>query len=209
MKLFFAILLSFFVLSSCQTIENKTNKIGKKEVKEISKFIQQPESELKIVMGEPDEVKYDDKGSIARSGKFEELYLSLFLDKYFNNPLSKKKSFDTNDFDNFITMPSDISLQDGATNLTEITAEVISRKIKKESIYVCGGGRKNKYLIERIENKIGSKIKLIDKLGLNGDFIESQAFAYLAIRSYLKLPISFPNTTGVKKPCTGGIIIKN
>ena len=63
MKLFFAILLSFFVLSSCQTIENKTDKIGKKEVKEISKFIQQPESELKIVMGEPDNIIKDDKGT--------------------------------------------------------------------------------------------------------------------------------------------------
>ena len=57
MKLFFAILLSFFLVSGCQTIENKTDKIGKKEVKEISKFIQQPESELKIVIGEPDEIK--------------------------------------------------------------------------------------------------------------------------------------------------------
>ena len=63
MKIFYAILLSFFLLSGCQTIENKTDNIGKKEVKEISKFIQQPESELKIVMGEPDEVKHDDKGS--------------------------------------------------------------------------------------------------------------------------------------------------
>ena len=63
MKLFLVILLSFFLFSGCQTIENKTDKIGKKEVKEISKFIQQPEMELKIVMGEPDEIKYDDKGS--------------------------------------------------------------------------------------------------------------------------------------------------
>ena len=63
MKFFFAILLSFFVLSSCQTIENKTDKIGKKEVKEISKFLQQPESELKIEMGKPDEILYDEKGS--------------------------------------------------------------------------------------------------------------------------------------------------
>ena len=63
MKLFFITLLSFFLLSGCQTIENKTDKIGKKEVKEMSKFIQQPESELKIVMGKPDEIKYDDKGS--------------------------------------------------------------------------------------------------------------------------------------------------
>jgi len=62
MKLFITILLACF-LFGCQTIENKSDKIGKKEVKEISKFIQQPESELKIVMGEPDEVKYDDKGS--------------------------------------------------------------------------------------------------------------------------------------------------
>ena len=46
-------------------------------------------------------------------------------------------------------------------------------------------------------------------LELNGDFIESQAFAYLAIRSYLKLPISFPSTTGVSKPCLGGVIVKN
>ena len=44
---------------------------------------------------------------------------------------------------------------------------------------------------------------------VDGDFVESQAFAYLAIRSYLKLPISFPETTYVNKPCTGGIIIKN
>ena len=62
MKLFFIILL-VFTLFSCKTIEDKANTIGKKEIKEISKFLQQPESELKIAMGEPDEVKYDDKGS--------------------------------------------------------------------------------------------------------------------------------------------------
>ena len=62
MKLFTSILL-VFLLFSCQTIENKADKIGKKEIKEISKFLQQPESELKIEMGEPDEVKYDAKGS--------------------------------------------------------------------------------------------------------------------------------------------------
>ena len=50
-------------------------------------------------------------------------------------------------------------------------------------------------------------IKLIDEFDVDGDFVESQAFAYLAIRSLLKLPISFPETTGVKNPCTGGIII--
>ena len=62
MKLFLTVLLVFLV-SACQTIENKADKIGKKEIKEISKFLQQPESELKIEMGEPDEIVRDEKGS--------------------------------------------------------------------------------------------------------------------------------------------------
>ena len=62
MKLFISILLASFLLS-CQTIENKAEKIGKKEIKEISKFLQQPVSELKIEMGEPDEIANDEKGS--------------------------------------------------------------------------------------------------------------------------------------------------
>ena len=62
MKLFFTLLL-VFLLTSCQTIEDKTEKIGKKEIKEISKFLQQPESELKIEMGEPDEITHNEIGS--------------------------------------------------------------------------------------------------------------------------------------------------
>ena len=78
---------------------------------------------------------------------------------------------------------------------------------EKEKIILCGGGRKNKFLVERIKKKV--PVKIIDDFGIDGDFVESQAFAYLAIRSYLGLPISFPYTTGCKEPCTGGIIIKN
>ena len=64
-------------------------------------------------------------------------------------------------------------------------------------------------MIERIEKKIKGKIERIDNLEINGDFVESQAFAYLAVRSYLKLPISFPETTGCNEPCTGGVLVKN
>ena len=76
---------------------------------------------------------------------------------------------------------------------------------------MCGGGRKNLSLIDRIKKKLPSNINLnlIDKYKINGDFVESQAFAYLAIRSYLEKPISFPKTTNVEKPCSGGILIKN
>ena len=52
-------------------------------------------------------------------------------------------------------------------------------------------------------------LKLIDELGIDGDFVESQAFAYLAIRSFKKLPITFPNTTNCNKPSSGGEIIEN
>ena len=58
-------------------------------------------------------------------------------------------------------------------------------------------------------NKEGSVLKNIDKFKINGDFVESQAFAYLAIRSLLNLPISFPNTTRCNVPISGGTIIKN
>ena len=52
------------------------------------------------------------------------------------------------------------------------------------------------------------KFENIDKYGIDGDFVESQAFAYLAIRSFLKLPITFPSTTGCSRPITGGDLIK-
>jgi anhydro-N-acetylmuramic acid kinase len=82
--------------------------------------------------------------------------------------------------------------------------------LSKAICLVCGGGRKNKYLIDILKDNLNIKeLMLIDKHGIKGDFIESQAFGYLAIRSYLGLPISFPGTTGCIKPCTGGVIIKN
>ena len=84
----------------------------------------------------------------------------------------------------------------------------------KINIVLCGGGRKNYFLRKMLSKKINKKLLLIEEITpifgqYNGDFIESQAFAYLAIRSKLKLPISFPHTTGCKSPSTGGLIVKN
>ena len=69
---------------------------------------------------------------------------------------------------------------------------------------VCGGGRLNHYLIDCLEREVPGVVSRSDDLGWNGDAIEAQAFAYLAIRSMLGLPISFPGTTGVAEPLTGG-----
>tara|TARA_B100001123_G_C15226743_1_gene993444 strand:- start:435 stop:1529 length:1095 start_codon:yes stop_codon:yes gene_type:complete len=150
---------------------------------------------------------FDENGNTAKSGKIDKFILEQSLDNFYNSKTSKKKSLDTNDFD--ITFARGLSLQNGAATLTEFTADILSKKILDNDVYVCGGGRKNEFLVKSIKKKIKNKIKDIDYLGIDGSFIESQAFAYLAIRSYLKLPISFPETTGCKEPCTGGVIAKN
>ncbi len=150
---------------------------------------------------------FDNEGEIAKSGKINKIILNQSLDFFLHSKLYNKKSYDIKDFD--LSFVRGLSLEDGAATLTEFTAEIISKKISSRNIYTCGGGRKNKYLIERIENKIKNKIQSIENINLDGDFIESQAFAFLAIRNKLNLPISFPETTGCKKPTIGGILINN
>ena len=151
--------------------------------------------------------KFDENGDIASSGRVDQIILRKALDNFYYNSASKKKSFDTNDFD--ISFVKDLSLENGAATLTELTSEILSKKLIDSEIYTCGGGRKNNFLINSIQKKIKNKVKEIDSLGVNGDFIESQAFAYLAIRSYLRLSISFPETTGCTEPSTGGVVVEN
>tara|TARA_B100001540_G_scaffold235431_1_gene209722 strand:- start:107 stop:1207 length:1101 start_codon:yes stop_codon:yes gene_type:complete len=150
---------------------------------------------------------FDNNGDIAKSGRIDKFILEQTIDNFFYNIINKRRSLDINDFD--ISFAKGLSLEDGAATITELTAEIISKKLSVNDVYVCGGGRKNKYLIDLIQNKIKNKISHIDNLGIDGSYIESQAFAYLAIRSYLKLPISFPETTGCNNPCTGGVIVNN
>ena len=155
---------------------------------------------------------YDENGILAKSGKVDKKELSLLIENFKEKNSRRKdtKSFDTKHF-NF-SFGKKISIEDGAATLTEFTAEIIISELQKNQrkpdIILCGGGRKNNFLVEKLKKKIGN-IKLIDIFGVDGDFVESQAFAYIAIRSFLKFPISFPETTGVNKPCLGGIIIKN
>ena len=149
--------------------------------------------------------KYDKDGNISKLGKVNKILLDQSLDIYFNNKISNKRSYDINDFD--VSFFRGLTLEDGAATIIEFTVEIIANKLSSKNIICCGGGRKNKYLIERLEKKINKKILHIDEFKIDGDFIESQAFAFLAIRSYLNLPMSFPMTTGCYKDSTGGVII--
>ena len=161
--------------------------------------------------------KFDNKGSLALSGKIDELILSQAKDNF--EILSIKESMDTKDFD--ISFVKGLSIEDGCATLTEFTAYLISEGLKKinqinninvKNLIFCGGGRKNKTLIQKINLQLNNKkiiFKDIDEFKLKGDFLESQAFAYLAVKRFLNLPISFPNTTRCAKPSLGGQIIKN
>ena len=167
--------------------------------------------------------KYDKDGLIAKSGKLNELTLNKAIDNFFARKNYQSKSLDIKDFD--ISFVRGLSLEDGAATLTHFTARLISEglihfmlknyapqtnTLSKAKCLVCGGGRKNKYLIEILKKNLNIKeLVSIDEYGHDGDFIESEAFAYLAIRSYLGLPISFPNTTRCKEASTGGVIVKN
>ena len=165
--------------------------------------------------------KYDKDGFTGKSGKINKTILNKAIDNYMDKFISKEgdksayyflrnRSYDVKDFD--LSFADDLSLEDGAAILTEYTSFIISEGINAipdgRRVVVCGGGRKNKFLFKRISKKLKYSFQLIDNFGIDGDFIESQAFAYLAIRSYLKLPISFPETTGCLRPCTGGAIVE-
>ena len=162
------------------------------------------------------EKKYDKEGLIAKSGKTDRLILNQALENFTENS-NYQKSLDIKDFDIFFA--KGLSLENGAATITNFTAKIISdgmkyansiNKSRKIKWLVCGGGRKNKFLLESIKNNFKQIIiEPIDQYEIDGDFVESQAFAYLAIRSFLKLPISFPETTGCKKPMTGGVLVKN
>ena len=163
-------------------------------------------------------MKYDENGEASNIGKTSEVILNQAIDNFDNISNQKKLSFDIKDFD--LSFVKGLSYEDGLSTLVDFTAIIIyqsilrSTKIKENEkllIIVCGGGRKNLSLIKSIRKRLPKNIslKVIDDYKIDGDFIESQAFAYLAIRSMLKKEISYPKTTNVQNPCTGGILVKN
>jgi len=169
-------------------------------------------------MRENSNKRFDDNGSIAKSGKIDKNLLNQTIENF--NINSYNNSLDVKDFD--ISFARGLSFEDGCATITNFTAFLIAEGIKfinrneKKIVsryLICGGGRKNSFLIESIKNYLSDFNNLIlesiDNYNLNGDFIESQAFGFLGIRSLLNLPISFPKTTRCKNPTSGGVLVEN
>ncbi len=159
------------------------------------------------------DLKLDKDGLIARSGEVHKQILQDILERDLIK--TNQKSFDIKDFD--LGFARGLSLEDGAATITEYTVENICWRLineinmydnKKTKLILSGGGRKNKFIFEKIKDKLKCDVVAIDEFNINGDFIESQAFAFLSIRSANGLPISFKWMTGCEKEsCLGGEII--
>ena len=164
------------------------------------------------------EERFDKNGELAKAGKTDKIILNQAIDNFDSIQNNNKLSYDIKDFDlNFVR---GLSLEDGLSTLTDFTASLIYQSIvtlinlneyKALTVLICGGGRKNESLINSIKEKLPSNVNLclVDDYKIDGDFVESQAFAFLAIRSFLKKIISLPKTTNINKPCSGGILIEN
>ena len=150
--------------------------------------------------------QYDKDGAIAFTGNVDKNILESYLsDPYYE--ILPPKSLDVNDFT--LGPVRSLQLENAVATLSDLTSLTIVNalnffSIRPNEIILCGGGRKNKYISKRIQSLSNILTTNIDKYQIDGDFIESQAFAYLAIRSFLNKPISFPDTTGVLKPLSGG-----
>ncbi|WP_417318168.1 anhydro-N-acetylmuramic acid kinase [Emcibacter sp.] len=150
----------------------------------------------------------DRDGNHARQGIVHEELIDKWMDDaYFK--LSPPKSLDRNSFE---TPGLDgLSLEDGAATLTAFTAHTIAETMKlfpeqPESCFICGGGRHNPVLMAELEKRMPALISPVESIGWHGDFIEAEAFAFLAVRRLRGLPITFPGTTGISQPMPGGVI---
>lgn len=152
-------------------------------------------------------VRYDAYGDIAASGTIHDGLVEQWLQHpFFERGLPK--SLDRQTFYKCLDDCKHLSTADGAATLTAFTAKAIVKAWHTyptlQTLILTGGGRHNLFLKKQL-GRIPF-VQSVETFGWNGDLIEAQAFAYLAMRSYQNLPLSFPTTTGVHNPVSGGLI---
>ncbi len=152
--------------------------------------------------------RFDEGGALAASGRVNEAVLTAMLDHpFFAQPAPK--SLDRNDFT--IQPARGLASADGAATLTAFTAAAVAEAVallpeRPAQLLVAGGGRHNPTMLAMIAERTGLTPQPVDALGWNGDAMEAEGFAYMAVRTLKGLPISFPGTTGAPQPLAGGVI---
>ncbi|MDE2446776.1 MAG: anhydro-N-acetylmuramic acid kinase, partial [Alphaproteobacteria bacterium] len=153
---------------------------------------------------------YDASGQMAAQGRISIGHLKAAISSpYFDQ--RPPKSLDRNSFAHLDF--SGLNVEDGAATLTAFTAHAIARAAKwfhtpAKAWIICGGGRHNAALMAMLREILPS-VKSAEDIGLNGDSMEAEAWAYLAVRSLKGLPLTFPGTTGVQQALTGGVLCRS
>ena len=148
----------------------------------------------------------DRDGALAAAGAADSERLQTWLtNPYFDR--SPPKSLDRKDFDGLDL--EGLGLEDGAATLTAFTARTIARAAEHlpsmpSQWLVTGGGRHNPTLMAELRDVLPGMVGPVEAVGWDGDAIEAQAFAYLAVRSRRSLPLTWPTTTGAARPTPGG-----
>ena len=154
--------------------------------------------------------KFDNNGQLASSGIVNTNMLNILLSNpYFKKPFPK--SLDKLFFSSYLDdhLLNNLSNEDCLATLSEFTAQSIFIAIDQlpkvpKIIVLMGGGQFNNHLVTRLKTLLKVNVLISDDIDLNGQYVEAELFAYLAARSVNKLPITFPNTTGVEKALLGG-----
>jgi anhydro-N-acetylmuramic acid kinase len=153
----------------------------------------------------------DRDGAAAARGKVDEAWITRVLAQpFFAKP--PPKSLDRNDFAHLNLLA--MSVEDGAATLTALTAASIAHVAymlprPPKSWIVAGGGANNPTMMRMLAERVRpARVERAADLGWQGDAIEAQAFGFLAVRSLKGLPLTFPTTTGVPTPLTGGVLAK-
>lgn len=158
-------------------------------------------------------VPFDAEGALAARGAVDADRLAVLLEHpFFHAP--PPKSLDRNAFRAFVHARGaldGLSLEDGAATLTALTAESVAAIVARlprapAGWIVAGGGARNPTLLEMLRARLGRAVRSADALGWSADALEAHAFGFLAVRTLRGLPLTFPTTTGVAAPTTGGVI---
>jgi anhydro-N-acetylmuramic acid kinase len=151
----------------------------------------------------------DEGGALGLAGRVDEAAVAQFLgDSFFEQPAPK--SLDRNTFAG-ISLDG-LSVADGAATLVAVTTRAIALSVAlmpepPETWIICGGGRHNMAMMGGLEKQLGNVLKA-ERLGLDGDAIEAEAWAFLAVRCLRVLPLTYPGTTGVREAVTGGVVAR-
>jgi anhydro-N-acetylmuramic acid kinase len=151
---------------------------------------------------------FDEDGKLAMTGRVETGALELFLDDPFFSRIPPK-SLDRNAFPEMMSLVRELADADAAATLTGMAAASVLRGMEHcpeppERLLVTGGGRRNPVMMEMLSVALDCPVYPVEDAGLDGDMLEAQAFAYLAVRVARGLPTSCPTTTGVKMAVGGG-----